>query len=63
MSQSPLHSPSHCDSMFDFSANHLTLLSRAEYRSSAVLMALDHSTRRVYRLHDFTRTDAMEPGS
>lgn len=49
--------------MFNFSANHLTLLSRTEYRSCAVFMVLDHSTRRVYRLHDFTKAHAMESGS
>jgi hypothetical protein len=49
--------------MFNFSANHLTLLSRTEYRSCAVFMVLDHSTHRVYRLHDFTKAHAMEPGS
>jgi len=49
--------------MFNFSANHLTLLSRTEYRSCAVFMVLDHSTHRVYRLHDFSKAHAMEPGS
>ncbi|HEV2495194.1 MAG TPA: hypothetical protein VG204_19200 [Terriglobia bacterium] len=49
--------------MFNFSANHLTLLSRTEYRSCAVFIMLDQSTRRVYRLHDFTKAHAMEPGS
>jgi len=49
--------------MFNFSANHLTLLSRTEYRSCAVFMVDDHSTHRVYRLHDFTRAHAMAPGS
>ena len=49
--------------MFNFSANHLTLLSRMEYRSCAVFMVLDHSTHRVYRLHDFSKAHAMEPGS
>jgi hypothetical protein len=47
--------------MFNFSANHLTLLSRTKYRSCAVIMVLDHSTHRVYRLHDFTNAHAMEP--
>ena len=56
-------SPSHLLFMFNFSANHLTLLSRTEYRSCAVFMVLDHSTHRVYRLHDFTKAHAMEPGS
>ena len=49
--------------MFNFSANHLTLLSRTEYRSCAVFMVLDHSTHRVYRLHDFTKAHTMEQGS
>ena len=49
--------------MFNFSANHLTLLSRTEYRSCAVFLMLDHSTRRVYRLYDFTKAHALEPGS
>ena len=39
--------------MFYFSANHLLLLSRTEYRTCAVLLMRDDSTRRVYRLHDF----------
>jgi len=41
--------------MFNFSANHLLLLSRTEYRTCAVLLMRDDSTRRVYRLHDFTK--------
>ena len=49
--------------MFNFSANHLILLSRTEYRSCAVFLMLDHSTRRVYRLYDFTKAHALEPGS
>ena len=49
--------------MFNFSANHLTLLSRTGYRSCAVFMVLDHSTHRIYRLYDFTKAHAMEPGS
>jgi hypothetical protein len=49
--------------MFNFSANHLSLLSRTEYRSCPVFMVLDHSTHRVYCLHDFTKAHATEPGS
>src|SRR5712692_3026884 len=41
--------------MFNFSANHLFLISRTEYASCAVLVMLDHDTRRVYRLFDFTK--------
>jgi hypothetical protein len=41
--------------MFNFSANHLFLISRTEYASCAVFIMLDHDTRRVYRLFDFTK--------
>ena len=46
--------------MFNFSANHLLLLSRTEYRSCAVFLMQDHSTHRVYRLYDFTKSLAIE---
>jgi len=46
--------------MFNFSANHLLLLSRTEYRSCAVFLTQDHSTRRVYRLYDFTKSLVLE---
>jgi len=49
--------------MFNFSANHLTLLSRTEYHSCVVFLMLDHSTHRVYRLYDFTKALALEPSS
>ena len=49
--------------MFNFSANHFTLLSRTEYHSCVVFLMLDHSTRRVYRLYDFTKAHALEPSS
>jgi len=48
--------------MFNFSANHLLLLSRMEYRTCAVLLMRDDSTRRVYRLHDFTKSHAPALG-
>ena len=48
--------------MFNFSANHLFLLSRKEYRSCAVLLMLDRDTQRVYRLHDFTKAHHLTPG-
>ena len=48
--------------MFNFSANHLLLLSRTEYRSCAVLVMRDDSTRRVYRLYDFTKSRILTPG-
>jgi hypothetical protein len=48
--------------MFNFSANHLLLLSRTEYRTCAVFLLRDDSTRRVYRLHDFTKSQVLTPG-
>jgi hypothetical protein len=48
--------------MFNFSANHLFLLSRKEYRSCAVLLLADRDTQRVYRLHDFSKTHHLAPG-
>jgi hypothetical protein len=47
--------------MFNFSANHLLLLSRMEYRSCVVFLMRDDSTRRVYRLYDFTRALLITP--
>jgi hypothetical protein len=48
--------------MFNFSADHLFLLSRTEYCSCAVLLMLDRDTRRVYRLLDFTKRLRPIPG-
>jgi hypothetical protein len=48
--------------MFNFSANHLCLLSRTEYRSYAVLLMQDCDTKRVYRLHDFSKAQLIRPG-
>lgn len=48
--------------MFNFSANHLILLSRTEYRSCVVFVMRDDSTRRVYRLYDFTKSHIITPG-
>jgi hypothetical protein len=48
--------------MFNFSANHLLLLSRVEYSSCAVFLMLDRDTQRVYRLFDFTKRLRLTPG-
>jgi hypothetical protein len=48
--------------MFNFSANHLLLLSRTEYHSCVVFVMRDDSTRRVYRLYDFTKSQTITPG-
>ena len=48
-------------SMFNFSANHLYLLSRTEYPSCAVFLMQDLDTQRVYRLHDFSKAQLIQP--
>ncbi len=47
--------------MFNFSANHLLLISRTEYPSYAVLLMRDCDTHRVYRLYDFSKTQLIRP--
>ena len=47
--------------MFNFSANHLFLISRTEYTSCAVLVMLDYDSRRVYRPLDFTKRLRLWP--
>jgi hypothetical protein len=47
--------------MFNFSDNHLFLVSRTEYRSCAVLLMQDRDTQRVYRLYDFTKAQLISP--
>jgi hypothetical protein len=53
--------PRSTPALFNFSANHLFLLSRTEYRSCAVFLFEDHDTQRVYRLYDFTKTQLIQP--
>ena len=47
--------------MFNFSANHLLLLSRTEYPSCAVFLLRDLDTKRVYRLYDFSKAQLIRP--
>ena len=47
--------------MFNFSANHLLLLSRTEYQKCAVFLLQDLDTQRVYRLYDFTKAQLIRP--
>jgi hypothetical protein len=47
--------------VFNFSANHLVLISRTEYPSYAVLLMQDRDTRRVYRLYDFSKAQLIRP--
>jgi hypothetical protein len=45
--------------MFNFSANHLVLISRMEYPSYAVFLMQDRDTQRVYRLYDFSKAQLI----
>jgi len=47
--------------MFNFSANHLQLISRTEYPSYAVFFMRDRDTQRVYRLYDFSKALLIQP--
>lgn len=47
--------------MFNFSANHLVLISRTEYSSYTVLLMRDRDTHRVYRLYDFSKAQLIRP--
>ena len=47
--------------MFNFSANHLLLISRTEYPSYAVFLMQDRDTQRVYRLYDFSKAKLIQP--
>jgi hypothetical protein len=46
--------------MFNFSANHLSLICRTEYRSCVVFLMRDHHTQRIYRLYDFEKSLLIE---
>ena len=48
--------------MFNFSANRLILLSRTECARCVVFVMQDDSTRRLYRLYDFTKSRTITPG-
>jgi hypothetical protein len=47
--------------MFNFSANHLLLLSRTESPSFTVFLLRDLDTQRVYRLYDFSKAQLIRP--
>ena len=47
--------------MFNFSANHLFLISRTESPTYAVFLMQDRDTQRVYRLYDFSKAQLIRP--
>ena len=47
--------------MFNFSANHLSLLSRTECRKCTVFVMKDRDTHRLYRLYDFSKSQSILP--
>jgi hypothetical protein len=47
--------------MFNFSANHLSLLSRTECRKCTVFVMKDLDTHGLYRLYDFSKSQSILP--
>jgi len=47
--------------MFNFSANQLALIHRQDSAKCTVFVMRDHSTQRIYRLYDFSKTLSLEP--
>jgi hypothetical protein len=47
--------------MFNFSANHLLLISRTERPTCTVFLLRDLDTQRVYRLYDFSKALLIRP--
>jgi hypothetical protein len=47
--------------MFNFSANHLLLLSHTECAKCTVFLMKDRDTHRVYRLYDFSKSQSILP--
>ena len=47
--------------MFNFSANHLVLLSRTECAKCTVFLMKDRDTHRLYRLYDFSKSQSILP--
>ena len=47
--------------MFNFSANHLTLVSSAEYDRAIVTILKDEDTKRCYKVYDYSKTFLFQP--
>ena len=45
--------------MFNFSANHLTLLSKTETAKCLIFVMQDRDTKRLYRLYDFSKAQLI----
>jgi hypothetical protein len=53
--------PSKVIIMFNFSANNLVLTSRYDCKSCVVFVMQDRHTKRLYRLHDFSKAQNISP--
>jgi len=47
--------------MFNFSANNLVLISRYDCKSCVVFIMKDQHTKRIYRMHDFSKSQPITP--
>lgn len=47
--------------MFNFSANHLTLVSSTEYDRAFVTVLRDEDTKRCYKVYDYSKAFSFQP--
>ena len=47
--------------MFNFSANHLTLISTTEYDKAFVTILKDEDTKRCYKVYDYAKAFIFQP--
>jgi hypothetical protein len=48
--------------MFNFSANHLTLISFKDFEKARVSILKDSDTNRCYKVYDYRKAFSFEPG-
>ena len=49
------------NTLFNFSANHLTLISTTEYDKAFVAILNDEDTKRCYKVYDFVKAFIFQP--
>lgn len=48
--------------MFNFSANHITIVSSLDYQKCIVYVVKDLDTNRCYKVYDYSKSSNMTPG-
>lgn len=49
------------DGLFNFSANHLILVSSTEYDKAIVTILKDEDTKRCYKVYDYSKAFSFQP--